>query len=234
MAFPVSRLSRFLVNPGPEHHEAVQRVIQYLYDTRHFALQFGRGNDFQVASDASFADNSLDRKSSQAYAMKLFGGLIGWRASKQKTVTTSTTEAELLALSQATKESLYVSRLLKELKIELDNQQIVIECDNKQTIRLVTSEISQLQTKLRYIDIHNHWLRQEVIAGRVNVKYTRSAEMIADGLTKALSNVAFEEARRQLGLIDISDRIGEKRKAEEAAEARDDEALERLLDLEMP
>ncbi|KAL5370865.1 hypothetical protein DPSP01_014624, partial [Paraphaeosphaeria sporulosa] len=34
------------------------------------------------------------------YAIKLFGGLIAWRASEQDTVTTSNTEAELLALSQ--------------------------------------------------------------------------------------------------------------------------------------
>ena len=54
--------------------------------------------------------------------MKLFGGLIGWRASKQDTVTTSTTEAELLALSQAAKEALYVSRLITELSVRLDNQ----------------------------------------------------------------------------------------------------------------
>ena len=70
-----------------------------------------------VASDASFADNTADRKSSQAYAMKLFNGLIGWRANKQDTVTTSTTEAELLALSQAAKESQYVGRLLKKLTV---------------------------------------------------------------------------------------------------------------------
>ena len=74
-----------------------------------------------MASDASFADNSIDRKSSQAYAMKLFGGMIGWRVNKQETVTTSTMEAELLALSQAAKEALFVSRLLKELQIGLDN-----------------------------------------------------------------------------------------------------------------
>jgi hypothetical protein len=54
-----------------------------------------------VASDASFADNTIDRKSFQAYAMKLFNGLIGWRPNKQDTVTTSTTESKLLALSQA-------------------------------------------------------------------------------------------------------------------------------------
>ena len=56
--------------------------------------------------------------------------------------------------------------------------------------------------------------------------------MIADGLTKALSNAGFEEARDQLGLIDISDRIEQKRKAEESAEEHENEALERLLDLE--
>ena len=56
--------------------------------------------------------------------------------------------------------------------------------------------------------------------------------MIADGLTKAMSNVYLEEAREQLRLIDISDRIEDKRKAEEAAED-ESEALERLLDLDL-
>jgi hypothetical protein len=65
-----------------------------------------------VASDAFFADNSTDRKSLQAFAMKLFGGLIGWRANKQDIVTTSTTKAKLLALAQAAKKSIYVSKLL--------------------------------------------------------------------------------------------------------------------------
>jgi organic radical activating enzyme len=162
VAFAVSRLSRFMTNPGPKHHEGADRVLHYLKGTRSLALQYGQDDHFRVASDASFADNSIDRKSSQAYAMKLFGGLIGWRASKQETVTTSTTEAELLALSQASKEALFVSRLIKELKIKLDDNHIHIECDNKQTIRLVTEEIATLQTKLRHVDIHNHWLRQEV------------------------------------------------------------------------
>ena len=83
-----------------------------------------------MASDASFADNTVDSKSSQAYAMKLFGSVIGWRANKQDTVTTSTTEAELLALSQAAKEGQYVSRLLRELTVELDDNRIEIQCDN--------------------------------------------------------------------------------------------------------
>jgi len=111
IAFAVSRLSRFLVNPGPEHRKTAIRVIIYLRSHRNLGLQLGHGEDFEIATDASFADNTIDRKSSQAYAMKLFGGLIGWRANKQGTVTTSTTEAELLALSQAAKEGQYIYRL---------------------------------------------------------------------------------------------------------------------------
>ena len=211
VAFAVSRLSRFIINPGPKHHEGADRVLHYLKNTQSLALQYGQDDHFRVASDASFADNSIDRKSSQAYAMKLFGGVIGWRASKQETVTTSTTEAELLALSQATKEALFVSRLIKELKIKLDDSHIRIECDNKQTIRLVTEEIATLQTKLRHVDIHNHWLRQEVQSGMINVEYTESARMMADGLTKALQNNDFSRFVEHMNLRDIHHLLAKKR-----------------------
>ncbi|KJZ70650.1 hypothetical protein HIM_09970 [Hirsutella minnesotensis 3608] len=66
IGFAVSRLARFNTNPGPVHHRAADRVLLYLQSTRALALQLGGGDDFEVASDASFADNSMDRKSSQA------------------------------------------------------------------------------------------------------------------------------------------------------------------------
>ena len=143
--------------------------------------------------------------------MQLFGGLIGWRANKQPTVTTSTTEAELLALSQAAKEGIFIGRLLSELGVKLDSDRhgIRILCDNKQTIRLVNAEIAQLQTKLRHVDIHNHWLRQEASNGRISVEYTPSEDMLADGFTKALQNNAFKTFVQQLGLVDIADRLKE-------------------------
>jgi hypothetical protein len=214
VAFAVSRLARFATNPGPEHHAAADRVLQYLKTHRGLALQFGGSDDFVVASDASFADNSIDRKSSQGYVMRLFGGLISWRASKQDTVTTSTTEAELLALSQAAKESMFMSRLFENLRVSLDDKTIRIQCDNKQTIRLVKAEIPSLQTKLKHVDIHNHWLRQEVENKTIAVEYTPSGDMIADGLTKALQSGKFETFRTQLGLVDVTDRLKERRSKE--------------------
>jgi Reverse transcriptase (RNA-dependent DNA polymerase) len=214
IAFAVSRLARFMTNPGPDHHAAADRVLLYLKRHRDLGLQFGGEDNFLVASDASFADNSIDRKSSQAYVMQLFGGTIGWRANKQDTVTTSTTEAELLALSQAAKEGQYVSRLLRELSVRLDDHRIQIQCDNRQTIRLVTDEIARLQTRLRHVDIHNHWLRQEVLRQRITVEYTPSSQMIADGLTKALPRESFERFVNYVGLYDISDKLHERQNSE--------------------
>lgn len=81
----------------------------------------------------------------------------------------------------------------------------MIQCDNKQTIRLVTEEISKLQTKLRHVDIHNHWLRQEISSGKITVEYVQSAEMIADGFTKVLPVNKWDHFLRQTGLVEVKD-----------------------------
>ena len=108
-----------------------------------------------------FLVTTLDRKSSQGCIMKLFGEVIAWRANKQDTVTTSSTEAELLAISQTAKEAIYLSRLMKALTLFLQ-EVLIIECNNKQTIQLLVDKSTKLQTKLRHVDIHSHWLRQKV------------------------------------------------------------------------
>jgi hypothetical protein len=201
-----------MVNPSPQHCEAANRVLNYLNATRYLALQFGGENEYEVHSDASFADSALDRKSSQAYAMKLFGSLIGWRANKQDTVTTSTTEAELLSLAQAAKEGLFQQRLISELGIELEKPNLHLVCDNQQTIGILQRPLEKLKTKLKHVDIHNHWLREHVQKETIRVSYERSSKLIADGLTKPLQGAQFQESCRQLGLVKIEEKIHEKRR----------------------
>ncbi|KAI8659271.1 hypothetical protein NCS56_01144000 [Fusarium sp. Ph1] len=211
VAFAISRLARFMNNPGEKHVQAANRVLCYLYATRFYALQFGPGEGFVVHSDASFADNTIDRKSSQGFAMMLFGSLIGWRANKQDTVTTSTTEAELLGLSQAAKEGLFQQRLLRSLELELQNTDLHLVSDNEQTIRLLKSPLGRLKTKLKHVDVHNHWLREHIQNKAIFLSYKESAKLIADGLTKALQGGRQRESCKQYGLIDIRERITKRR-----------------------
>ena len=72
------------------------------------------------------------------------------------------------------------------------------------------AEIALLKTKLRHVDIHNHWLRQEISTRQILVDYTRSQDMLADGFTKALQNNAFKNFVQQLGLVDIQERLDQR------------------------
>ena len=117
MAFTVLKLARFLINLGPLHHKVTNKIINYLTNTKNLTLHFRGFNNLEVVNNTLFADNTLDRKNSQAFIIKLFKGLISWKANKQDTITIFTIKTELLTLSQAIKESIYISRLITKLKI---------------------------------------------------------------------------------------------------------------------
>ncbi|KAJ5674281.1 uncharacterized protein N7477_004215, partial [Penicillium maclennaniae] len=160
-------LSEHLTNPTEKHIDAADKAIAYLYYTRYKAIEYSPVQSdnptFVCVSDASYADN-IGRKSSEGYIAYLFNGPIDWIAWKQKTVTTSTTEAELLAISSA----------------NLDQERLSVLCDNKQTVDLLTKVNSLFRTKLRHIDIHHHWLRQEIVAGNIDIAWIETNSMPAD------------------------------------------------------
>ncbi|KAJ5130699.1 uncharacterized protein N7515_006738 [Penicillium bovifimosum] len=161
-AFANQVLARSPTRCTEAHLKAVDHLISYLYGTKDLAICFdGRKQTvaFTGASDASFADNP-DRKSSEAFIFSLFGGPVEWRARKQRTITTSTTEAELLALSHAARPYYWMKRLFRFIHLNLNHPEILY-CDNKQTVDILVSENSIFQTKLRHVDIHQLWIRQE-------------------------------------------------------------------------
>lgn len=80
-------------------------------------------------------------------------------------------------------------------------------CDNKQTIDLIHKDIAVLKTKLRHVDIHNHWLREAARSGTIKVTYVPTKEQLADGLTKNLPGPQHAAWRHQIGLIDRADHL---------------------------
>lgn len=79
--------------------------------------------------------------------------------------------------------------------------------DKQQTIRIVVAEPERLSTKLRHIDIHQMWLKQEHQKGSFQVTYLETANMPADGLIKVLSRAQFERFRAHLNLRDVQEAI---------------------------
>jgi len=151
------KLAKFLTNPSPIHKQAVDRVICYLNSTRFLAIEYNGNNNvarlFYSAGDALFADCSLTRRSTGGVLHFLFRGPSDWRCFKQSTVSTSTTEAELITLAILVKMLLWWKRLFSSIELKVDDDQYVALCDNLQTVRLITSEAPKLETKLKHVDI---------------------------------------------------------------------------------
>ena len=118
-------------------------------------------------------------------------------------MTTSTTEAELLAISHVASLLLWWKRFFNALTLDLD-EDYTINCDNLQTVRLLVTKAPKLVTKLRHVDVHQHWLRQEVEARSINIQWISTTDMPADGMTKALPKQKHKTFLQQLNLVDIS------------------------------
>jgi hypothetical protein len=205
IARATAHLAEFSVNPDEAHTAAVERVIAYLHNTRTLAIEYSAPTDlshpvFEVYSDSAFADDETSRRSTSGYLIRLFGGPIDWKSYKQRSVTTSTTEAELHALTEAVRETYYWQRIFRDIGLCLQHD-VGAACDNQQTIRLLTSTTPRLVTKLRHVDIKHHWLRQEIQANRIKVYWVPTAKMRADGLTKTLSIQQHEKFVQQLSLV---------------------------------
>ena len=119
----MSKLSEFLQNPSPIHIAAADQTLEYLVGTKYFAIEFdGNQQDrriFITSSDSAFADDKLTRNSSYGFCVSLFGGVIHYKAVKGTTVTTSSTEAELLALSLTAKEFIWWMRFFEQIQFDL-------------------------------------------------------------------------------------------------------------------
>jgi hypothetical protein len=133
IAFAISRLSHFFINPGPEHFTAALRVLRYIWFQRFLSIQYGSNKHSSegivIASDASFADDEEIRKFSQGYIILLFSGPMVWKTLRQSIVLTSTTEAEMVALAVIIREAMAFHRFCKKLYLDL-GEYWKIYCDN--------------------------------------------------------------------------------------------------------
>jgi hypothetical protein len=214
IVFATAKLAQFLKNSNSNHLAIANRMIAYLNDIRNLIIEFSRNFSeiFLCASDVAFADDELIRKSSNDYLFKLYDNSIDWRAIKQVTMTTFSIETELLILSRIAKKTIWWRRFFEF--IEYDSMKKVhMRCDNRQILRVLKRKMLKLDTKLKHVDIHRHWLRQKIQTNRISVNWCSTAEMSADNFIKVLSRQKHEKFLKQLHLIDITHLINQKKRS---------------------
>jgi len=155
IAHVVGVLSRFLSKLGKKHWTTVKWVCRYLRGTSDYGLCYqgrlglDRVLDIHGFVDADWVGNLDQRRSSSGYVFNLFGGAVSWMSKKQSVVALSTTEAEYMAATHASKEAVWLKRLCSSMG--LVQGAIRIDCDSQSEIFLAKNPAYHLKTK--HVDV---------------------------------------------------------------------------------
>ena len=103
ISFAVGNLARQSSHPTSTHWKALKRVLRYLKGTVNYGIKYTKSDQKECMgySDADWAGDVNDRKSTSGYLFMMNGGAVTWKSKKQSCVALSTAEAEYVALSSA-------------------------------------------------------------------------------------------------------------------------------------
>ena len=65
------------------------------------------------------------------------------------------------------------------------------------------SKNNQYHDRTKHIDIKFHFVREQVAAGAVDLRYCKSKDMLADIFTKGLCGPQFKKLRSRMGLVEF-------------------------------
>jgi len=196
----VCNLSKYCSRPSNQHWCAVKRVFRYLKGTPNLGIFYSKqnnNNDFVGYSDADWAGDRDDRKSTSGYCFLLSNGLISWRSVKQSCVALSTAEAEYVSLSSAAQEAIWIGNLLCDVEVA-STKPIVLFEDNQSAICLAKNPKSHSKTK--HIEIKYHFVRDLISSNKIELNFCPTDKMLADIFTKSLPKEKFMKLRDLLGM----------------------------------
>ena len=211
ISFALGKLSQYMSDPAVRHSHGVKGLLRYIRSTAELGITYKGGSEIQLIgySDADYAADKSDRKSTMGQVFMLGGGPISWSSRKQKSVSTSTTEAEYMALSECSRQAVWLTGLLNELCYskyvngqistkDIQQTQVELKGDNQGSISLVKNR--QVSERSKHIDVAYHYVRDLQRNGKINVSYIGTNDMIADGLTKPLAHTKFDRFLQLLGM----------------------------------
>jgi hypothetical protein len=198
IAFAVTKLAQYAANPSKEHVEKALYICRYLIGTSKYRLTYDGDSreGISACTDSDWASDPTQRQSQSGYFVRMAKGLISWTSRAQKTIALSSTEAEYMALSDCSRQVVWMHTLLGELGYDL--KAIPICGDNQGSIFIASNPVTEKRSK--HIDIRYHYIREVINDGRVVVYFIPGDDNPADLLTKNLGVVKLRKFRDALGL----------------------------------
>lgn len=202
LAFPVSLVSRFMSNPNQAHMDAVLQQFRYLARTPERGLFFRKDGDPVLRGfvDSDWGGDVDTGKSTTGWVFTLAGCPISWSSQRQKTVSTSSTEAEYIAASDACKEAIWLKGFhneVSQLMCHPQQHSIPLAIDNAAALKLTKNP--EFHGRTKHINIRHHFIRECVENGDITPSWISGKENPADLFTKPLPKSLFFQNVSLLG-----------------------------------
>lgn len=206
ITFILGKLSQFMSDPAKHHGHVLKSLLRYLKSTIKTRIRYGPGGvykHFVLYSDADWAGDKTDRKSTSGSVTMFYNGPISWFSKKQRSVATSSCESEYIALANCAKQGQWIAQIFRDLGlpkyIGKNSRLVQMLGDNQGAIALTRN--AHLNDRSKHVDICYHFIRDLAEKGDLRVDYIPTEDMVADGMTKPLARVAFERFKSQMGLV---------------------------------
>ena len=162
ISYAVHVVSQFMAALRSPHYADVLKILRYLKGTIFDGLHFSSHSSLtlQAYSDADWAGDPTDRRSTTGYCFLLSDSLISWRSKKQTVVARSSTEVEYRALAATTAELIWLRWLLQDLDVDCSTA-TKLHCDNRSAIQIAHNDVFHERTK--HIKIDCHFIRHHLL-----------------------------------------------------------------------
>jgi len=205
VAHAVHLMARFASNPTTRHHELVDDIFRYLKHTSDLSIVLESSDNpdsilrLEAYSDADWAGDREGGRSTTGYLVRLNGIVVDWKSQLQSTVALSTTDSEVIALSETARNVIGLRHLLQDTFEGVDKGSIIVFTDSNTAIA-ITKEFGN-HDRLRHLNVRYQAIRcylkeKSIYLARVPTNYN-----LADPLTKAMEAVKLEQFKSEIGIM---------------------------------
>ena len=181
----------------------LDRVMKYLNATRDQSVVFESTGSLTVHGfiDASHATH-VDGKGHLGAVIMIGLGPVITKSVKCKLIAKSSTEEELIALSEFVDKVEWVHDFLNSLglktgpaNLDVKQRPAIVYQDNKSTIALVKQSAVGGKDRKQHLKVRRLLVKELVESGKIVIRYVPTYAMLADLLTKPLQGNLFRRLR---------------------------------------
>jgi hypothetical protein len=198
LLFAISFMATKVKSPIQKDMKKLRHILRYINATKTIKIKY-QPETLQLYAyiDASYCLHS-DTKGQTGIIITLgkTGPPVFCKSKKQKLVSRSSTEAELIALNEGLPEVIWAKQFMENLGIT--QSMVTVYEDNTSTIILANKNNGATLSKTKHIQVRYYYVRELIEQKEINIVYLPTTEMLADLLTKPMAGWLFKTLRDKI------------------------------------